>query len=230
MKPRREMTVALALVLAGAALAVAAAGRTWVSAEWVVPDYPAVRVRVGGGEAAPLLRAAGLVALAGVLAVLATRRSARRVVGGVLAVAGVTMVVACVAFWLQGSTVGDSALAQAVGDPTLTVHASTLATSGWPVVGCLGGVLVTAGGLLTAVGGSRWPAMGSRYDAPSVARAGATEPVGARPSRAAQPTRSTGPPRPDGPTRPPRLARSGRSMADDAWAALDRGEDPTTDD
>ncbi|MEQ4206071.1 Trp biosynthesis-associated membrane protein [Actinopolymorpha sp. B17G11] len=227
MTPRREMTVALVLVLAGAALALFAAGRTWVSAEWAVPDYPAVRVMVGGVEAAPLVRAAGLVGLAGLLAVLATRRSARRIVGVVLVLTGVAMVAACVAFWLQDSAIADNALATAVGDPTLTVHASARATSGWPVAGCVAGVLVTVGGLSTALGGSRWPAMGSRYDAPGgsgVARstrpAHSTRPDGAtESSRATSAARATG-------SAPPE--RSSHPVADDAWAALDRGEDPTT--
>jgi uncharacterized membrane protein (TIGR02234 family) len=199
------MTLALALVLCGAALALFAAGRTWVSAEWAVPDFPAVHVAVSGGEAAPLVRAGGLVALAGVVAVLATRRLSRRIIGGIVAAAGAGMVVAAPMFWSQVATIADNALVTAAGDPTLTVHASDRATSGWPVAAGLAGVVVLVGGLLVTVHGGRWPAMGSRYDAP------ATAPI----RSAAEPQPPAGSP-----------ARSAREPGD-AWAALDRGEDPT---
>jgi uncharacterized membrane protein (TIGR02234 family) len=183
------MVLALGLILAGAAVVVFGASRTWLTAAWVVPDFPAVRIQKSGGEVAPLVRAAGFVALAGVVALLATRRRGRLVVGAVVLLAGAAVVVGCVLFQVANEAEADAALAKSVADPTLTVHATALSTTAWPYPTAVGGLLVVAGGLVTLLRSAGWPAMGARYDAPNA------------------PARRTD---------------------SDPWAALDRGEDPTT--
>jgi uncharacterized membrane protein (TIGR02234 family) len=70
----------------------------------------------------------------------------------------------------------------------------------WPTVVVVAGVLGVAAGALVVVRGRGWPAMGRRYERP----AGASE-VAARPA----------------------AARSDEDRAQEAWKALDRGEDPT---
>ncbi|HEY8457971.1 MAG TPA: Trp biosynthesis-associated membrane protein [Actinopolymorphaceae bacterium] len=197
MAPRRQMILALGLTLAGAAATLLAATRPWIRAAWVRPDFPSVRVVLEGGEVAPVVRAAGLVALGGVVGILATRGIVRRVVGACIACVGVGGVVACLALWWTRDAVADARLIEAGGDPSLTVAESTVSTSGWPVVAGIGCALLAAAGVMTVLWGREWPAMGVRYDSPSSASS-----VPARVGRT-----------------------SGRD--DDAWTALDRGDDPT---
>jgi uncharacterized membrane protein (TIGR02234 family) len=79
-----------------------------------------------------------------------------------------------------------------------TTSADVLAA--WPSVALAAGVLGVAVGVLVVVRGRTWPAMGRRYERP----AGRTE-AAVR----------TGAPRSD------------EDRAQDAWKAIDRGEDPT---
>jgi uncharacterized membrane protein (TIGR02234 family) len=72
----------------------------------------------------------------------------------------------------------------------------------WPLLAVVAGVLAVAAGGLVVVHGRTWPGMGRRYE-----RAGAETPAG---STARQ--------------------RTDEDRAQDAWKALDRGEDPTDPD
>ncbi|MGW5359937.1 Trp biosynthesis-associated membrane protein [Actinopolymorpha pittospori] len=190
MTSRRQMFLTLALVLVGAALVLLAASRTWVTAALSIPDYPSVSVAVSGGDAAPLARAAGFVGLAGVLALVATRGIGRRIAGALVGLAGLASVVAVVLFWSRTGSVADDALRRAAAGVGGGTHATEVASTSWPVLALVGGVLVTVGGLLAAAGSHRWPSMGAKYDAPTTRRKSDADP----------------------------------------WAALDRGEDPTTRD
>jgi uncharacterized membrane protein (TIGR02234 family) len=182
------MFLTLALVLAGAALVLLAASRTWVTATLSIPDYPSVSAAVGGGEAAPLARAAGFVGLAGVLALVATRGLGRRVAGALVGLAGLATVAAVVLFWSRTGAVADDALRRAAAGVGGGTHATVVAGSGWPVLALVGGALVTVGGLLAAGRGHRWPSMGSRYDAPAARRTTDSDPWAAL-DRGEDPTR-----------------------------------------
>ncbi len=161
------MAVVLGLILLGAAAVLLAAAQTWLSAAWERPGFPAVRVDLSGGEAVPIVRAAGFVALAGVVAVLATRRRGRLVVGALVAAVGVAAVIGCLLFAVSDQSSADAELAQAAGETTATVHATELSVSGWAPIAGAGGAVVAAGGVLTVLRGARWPVMGGRYDAPA---------------------------------------------------------------
>jgi uncharacterized membrane protein (TIGR02234 family) len=150
-------------------------------------------------DAAPT--ALALVALAGVVAVLATRGVVRRIVGVVLSVSGALLV------WRAAS--GFSAVGanhardlvrshhsgvgvDASSAPHVTVHVQ------WPAltIGC--GVLVAVAGAFVAARGSHWSAMSAKYEAPTSARS-------------------------------PQDIEAERQRADASmWKALDAGEDPTT--
>jgi uncharacterized membrane protein (TIGR02234 family) len=67
----------------------------------------------------------------------------------------------------------------------------------WPWLAVLGGLVLACAGVLTVARGTKWPTMSRRYEQRSVPRA--------------EPSMSRGP----------------ISDPDDAWRALDRGEDPT---
>ncbi len=216
---RGELGAVVVAVALGGGSAVLATAQAWstVVVTRVAPLGP-VRHDVSGRTLQPGVIGLAVVALAGVLAVLATRGVTRRVVGAVLALAGAGMV-----WWsLAGlSAVSDARGRQLVADARTVAGLGNAAATDvsvhpvWVVLAALGGVLVAGGGVTTAVRGGRWRAMSARYEPP----------VGAA---AAVPGPASGPPGgPDG----PRDATGGevtRARADLAlWEQLDRGEDPT---
>lgn len=157
---RRELVVGLAVILAGAALVLLAGTQPWatVPTSGSVAEPASVEAALKGSAISPGARALGLVGLAGIVALLATRRVGRRVVGVLLALAGLA-VCGLSLFW----TADPPAL---LGDASTAVERTY-----WSWVSVAGGVLLLAGGVLAAIRSSRWPGMGSRYDAPARAKA-----------------------------------------------------------
>ncbi|MGI8678426.1 MAG: Trp biosynthesis-associated membrane protein [Jatrophihabitans sp.] len=198
---RRHLPYALALLLdlvgAGGALLVSLP--TWQVITVARRDLTGVTVDMTGRDVDSASTALALVALAGVVAVLATRGLWRRGVGVVLALAGIGLV------WRSSTaaaTVG-SVRARAFLEShrqTLTVDAGVVPHVDvhvvWPVLSVICGVFVLTAGALVTVRGGRWQGMSARYEAPAPA---APEP-GAEQARAAA----------------------------TLWTALDRGEDPTS--
>jgi uncharacterized membrane protein (TIGR02234 family) len=155
MSPRRELVVVLAVIVAGAGLVLLAATQPWaVVADPSVTVPPSVEAGLRGQAVAPGARALGLVGLAGVVALLATRRIGRRVVAVLLALAGVATCAVSLLWSAQAPILAGDA-------------AETLDRTWWCWVSVAGGVLVFAGGVLAALRSGKWPAMGSRYDAPA---------------------------------------------------------------
>jgi uncharacterized membrane protein (TIGR02234 family) len=217
---RRELTAAIAGGAVGAALMLVLAGRPWVTvtAPRTPPLPPLVHV-ISGSTAEPLLTALGIVGLAGVVALLATRSVGRVVVGVLLAAAGI------LAATRAGAALGGITSARAesllsgagpvVGVPA---HARIAAAThqGTVVVVLIGALLLAAAGVLIVVRGSRWPAMGARYDAPV--------------EHAVVGTAGGG--RTDGPEDRPVAGPDDDPVDGDVpdrhlWDALDRGDDPT---
>lgn len=151
MAPRRELLVAIGLILLGSALALLASTQQWVSVAGLV-EVTGTR----GRQLSPAAFALGLVGLAGLVAVLATRSLGRRIVGALVVLAGVGLVWASIVG--PSSDVGWTAYGTPTDDPVATA---------WPWVSVAGGVLVLLGGLLTVLRGGRWPGMSSRYERPS---------------------------------------------------------------
>lgn len=116
-------------------------------------------------DAAPT--ALALVALAGVVAVLATRGVVRRVVGGVLALAGLALA------WR--GIVSAGAVSTRRARSLVSEHHATVDVSGtvphvathpaWPVLTVVAGVLVAVSGALVAWRGHHWQVMSTRYEA-----------------------------------------------------------------
>ncbi|RIV38492.1 Trp biosynthesis protein [Micromonospora radicis] len=145
MAGRRGLAYAVLLCLAGAGLAVWATSATWESVEVVRQDpMPLLAEGRTGAQLLPWLSALALVGLAGGGAVLATRGRLRRVLGGLLALLGLTVA--------AGGVYG------------LVADFGGRVVWHWPALCLFGGLLVAAGGLLTALRGQRWPAMGARYE------------------------------------------------------------------
>jgi len=173
MRRHAAFAVALLLDLVGAGGALLVSTRAWqtVTTPQLAPRHDDVLDLSGRTvDAAPT--ALALVALAGVVAVLATRGIARRIVGGVLAVAGIGLVWRAVA---SASAVSTRRARTLVSEHHRRVDASAvvpqIATHGaWPVLTVVGGVLVAASGALIAWRGHRWRSMSARYEvAPTAA-------------------------------------------------------------
>ena len=113
--------------------------------------------------------ALALVALAGVVAVLATRGVVRRGVGVVVGLAGVGLLWRALA---AASAVGPSRARSLVTEHHRTVDASRVVPQVathplWPALSVVCGVLVAVAGALVAWRGHRWQVMSARYDAPT---------------------------------------------------------------
>ena len=171
---REYVTVLLVgAVSAGLAVLAATGDRSWGTATVSADGLPARTVVATAREAAPWVSAASLVALAGLGAVLATAGRWRRLVGGVVAGAGLVVLGGAV---LGGGAVEDTLRAELVAsaaatDPTAVERGlSDLSGTGWRWLAGGGGAGATAAGIATVLRGSRWPAMGRRYEPPAVAR------------------------------------------------------------
>ena len=189
---RRELTGAVLVSAVAGGLALLASGQSWadVTAQRRAP-LPPVSGTLSGGEAAPLVSAAGLVLLAAAVALLAARGAGRAVVGLVAAAAGGALVWSGIRV-LAGGVADAATELPGLGGSSITSTAVEVAPA-WPVLALGAGLLGVAAGLLVVLRGRHWPAMGRRYER----------------SPAAAP------------------ARSDEERAQDAWRALDRGEDPT---
>jgi uncharacterized membrane protein (TIGR02234 family) len=198
---RGTLGATLLLSVVGATLLLVAGGQSWVSGK--VQAQGAIRtVTAHGSEVTGVPGAMALVALASVAAVFAVRGKGRRVLGGLLALAGAGAVFAATAALGSESGALDEKAARSVGLSDVT--ASSVTHSAWPWLAALGGVLVVAAGVLTVVRGAGWPGMSARYDAPAGKR-----------SAAGPRRRAAG------------SAPAGQPTPADLWKALDRGEDPT---
>ena len=177
--PRRELRLAVLLCLVGAGLLLIATSRVWVSfADSQQLTTSAVRTQVHGSLIAPGVRALGLVALAGVVALAATRRLGRVLVGALLLLAGLGAVL------VVARVLGDDLAQRAVQAQSeheqltgLRMLTNLQVHRRWPVLALLAGSLVALSGLLVAVRGRRWASLSATYQVPA-ARVEVVEPVG----------------------------------------------------
>jgi uncharacterized membrane protein (TIGR02234 family) len=154
----RGLRAALAGCLLSGALILLAAGRAWADVSY--PDRPRT---VSGSALVGSLGTWGLVALAGVVAVAATKRWGRILVGGALAASGSTVVA------LTASAMRDVEL-RVLDDAILrrvTVVPTDVDLTLWPYVTLAAGVLLAATGVLVAARGPRWAGLSAKYDAPA---------------------------------------------------------------
>ncbi len=170
MKDRAQFAAALALTLLAGAGALLVSGRGWQTVVAARPRPFADEVLdVGGRTLEPAVAALGLVALAGVVAVLATRGLGRRIVGGLLVVAALAMGwralsgLQAVSAARARSLVSDArsgAGLDASRAPHVTVHAV------WPLLGVVCAVVLLAAGALVTARGHRWAGLSGRYEPP----------------------------------------------------------------
>jgi uncharacterized membrane protein (TIGR02234 family) len=160
---RRELLLAVLLCLAGAALVLLATSRPWLTLR--VPAAAPLPTRTltrNGSAIAGGARALGLVGLAGVAALPATRRIGRVVVGGLLALSGTGIVTVLV------RVLAHPVAAVARSGPFPDAHvAGPVDLGGWPYLALIGGGLLAAAGLLVVVRGRRWEVLSERYEPPA---------------------------------------------------------------
>ena len=158
----RELAAAVLLCLVGAFLVLVGAGRDWVVVDVAGNGLlPPRRLGVQGSELVAGVRALGLVGLAGVVALAATRRWGRVVVGLLLAVVGLGVLLSVIGADLAVEAVRSDSVAEAGGAD------GAGRTTAWPLGTALGGLLLALAGALVALRGRRWAALGRRYDAPA---------------------------------------------------------------
>jgi uncharacterized membrane protein (TIGR02234 family) len=232
-EPRRELALLLLLGAAGAGLVLLAVRQGWAHVDTAAPRPLPASVTTETGQAlVPAAEALALAALAGLAAVLATRRTLRRIAGVVLAGFGVGIAVAvsagisaadvlaaaAVSAEAQtgtgsdiGSTTGGStgpggsAQAPVTGFPSHVVFASFP----WRGVAFVGALAIIAAGALVTLRAAQLPVMSSRYEPPT--RSASPQPAGATAGSAAR-------------------ARGGSHPGSETaaiWESLSRGEDPT---
>lgn len=170
MRGRAEFAVALLLDLIGAAVVLLVATREWQTITTVrTRPFATDVLAVSGRTVDSASTALALVALAGVVAVLATRGVVRRGVGVLIALAGAGIIfgsaLAMSAVSVQRARDLVRAKHEVVGNTTaVSRHVSTHV--GWAALSITGGVLVLCGGVLVAWRGARWAAMSTRYEPP----------------------------------------------------------------
>jgi len=169
------LAVVALLVAAGGGLALLAANRPWLRlAAPRRPPLPDVTLALAGRDLEPLVPTLGVVGLAGVVGLLATRRWGRLAIGVVLAAAGAGVLVrALVHLASPGAGEVRELLADSgrAGGVARGATIAATAVPAWPLVAALGGLLLAAGGLGAVLRSRRWPTMSARYDRPAERRA-----------------------------------------------------------
>jgi uncharacterized membrane protein (TIGR02234 family) len=171
---RSQLASALGLAVLAGAGALLVSGRAWQTVVAPRPRPFADEVLdVSGRTVEPLVPAFGLVALAGVVAVLATRGVARRVVGGLLAASALATGWAALAGARAVSAARARSLVSDAGtgtglDPARAPHVTV--HTAWPVIALACALALFAAGVAVAIRGNRWAAMPSRYEAPEAER------------------------------------------------------------
>lgn len=166
MRRYAEVGLALLLTLVGAAGALLVSLADWQVLTTRLPQRVDV-VHLSGRDVDSASTALGLVALAGVVAVLATRGVWRRLVGVVIGLSGAGLVWRGIA---SGGGIGVDRARSMVESRHRTVRLDQGVTPSvdvhtvWPVLSVVCGVLVLAAGVLVAVRGGRWRGMSARYE------------------------------------------------------------------
>ncbi len=163
MSPRREYIGWLGVLTLGAVGVLATSSLPWTT---VLTDDASLgasarRLDLSGTALAPALSPLALVALAGVVGVLASRAATRRLVGGVILLAGSGLVWAVV-----DARFGTAALTRAARSATGSSSVGVFIES-WAATWCATfafGVLVCAAGVATVLRAGQWPTLSDRYE------------------------------------------------------------------
>lgn len=170
---RLTFAAALLGLIIGGALALFAGGRSWqtVTAHRARPLADDV-LDVTGRTLHPAVIGLAVVALAGVVGILASRGIARRIIGAVLVIAGgIVCWDAATALRAISSEHARGVLRDAQTGVGLDAgRAVTVAVHPvWPVLAALGGLLILVAGTFTIGYGAAWTGLSGRYEHPQPA-------------------------------------------------------------
>jgi uncharacterized membrane protein (TIGR02234 family) len=167
----RELAGVAGVCALGAGMVLFAVGQPWLrlSAARTAP-LPDVVVSLSGRNLEPLVAGLGIVGLAGVVGLLATRRRGRLAVAAVLALCGLAVLVKAVTrLAAPGSAAVHDLLVDSGRSAGVAPGAAVTATAypGWAVLAAAGGLLLALGGLAALLRSRRWPTMSARYETPA---------------------------------------------------------------
>ncbi|RJL24686.1 TIGR02234 family membrane protein [Bailinhaonella thermotolerans] len=159
---RRSMWTGLVLIAAGAGALFGASGQVWSEVR-LSAAVPGAARALTGDDLAGLVTPAAVVALAGLVALLATRGVARRGVGALIALAGVGAAVST----FRGMSEDAAERVVRDGSPLARLaQVEAVSHTAWPYLSLAGAALLLAGGLFAIVRAGSWPGMSARYDRP----------------------------------------------------------------
>jgi len=157
---RRELVIAVVGCAIAGAVVLFAAGREWV--RYAVEGGGHVSAGPSGHDVAAGANALGFVMLAGVVALPATRKWLRRVVGVIVAGAGAGAIALAANVLTHPASAAGSryvGVFSLSADPSVNVRATA-----WPWIDVCAGVLALAAGAFALLRSGDWPAMGRRYE------------------------------------------------------------------
>ncbi|GEL20305.1 Trp biosynthesis-associated membrane protein [Pseudonocardia asaccharolytica] len=171
----RRLLIALCAVLAGGALALWGSGQlTWFTGVVSTPARGDVAVSATGAQVQPALTGVALLAVAAVAASVAVSGVARRVLGLIVALAGLAAGGAALATVMAAPSTDRLAALSGVtvgaGGSVTQPPAEVTHTTAAPWLALLGAVLVLVAGVVLIVRAGRLPRLGSRYSAPGARR------------------------------------------------------------
>jgi uncharacterized membrane protein (TIGR02234 family) len=164
----RELAAVAALCAVGGGMVLFAVGPTWVEvvAHRASP-LPDVTLAVSGRTLAPLVAGLGVVGLAGVVGLLATRRWGRLAVAAIIALSGLGVLVNALTRLTAPGQAEARDLLDDAGRSAGAAAVTATAHPGWPLLAAAGGLLLALGGLAALLRSRRWPTMSARYETPA---------------------------------------------------------------
>ena len=164
----RELAAVATLCAVGGGMVLFAVGRTWVAvtARRASP-LPDVTVSLSGRDLTPLVAGLGIVGLAGVVGLLATRRWGRLAVAAVVALSGLGVLAASLTRLAAPGPAEARDLLADSGRAAGAAAVTAVGHPGWPLLAAAGGLLLALGGLATLVRSRAWPTMSARYETPA---------------------------------------------------------------
>ncbi len=152
----------LVVGLVAATAVTVAVSRPWMEASVRQRGVPTIEASVTGAELVPLAGALGVVVLAALGAVVATRGLVRRALGVLVVVASAVIVVAAISPHSAGSQLEASLSARGWAGGSYRTS-----DEAWRWITLAAAVLSLIAGAAVAAYGHRWASMGARYDAPT---------------------------------------------------------------
>ena len=164
----RELAAVAAVCAVGGGMVLFAVGPTWVEvvAHRASP-LPDVTLAVSGRSLAPLVAGLGIVGLAGVVGLLATRRWGRLAVAAIVALSGLGVLAGALTRLTAPGAAEARDLLDDAGRSAGAAAVTATAHPGWPLLAAAGGLLLALGGLAALLRSRHWPTMSARYETPA---------------------------------------------------------------